>query len=169
MAGLCVGLLMVAAIALVISFSLGPRRMLDVSWPLVILFIFLITPVHELLHAAGFEGGWSSHRVVFGFYPKALGCYAHYHGKIRRTRYIIIAALPLLVLTIMPLAVVAVGRLHYVHLTEVVIANGLASAVDVLAIVAVSRQVPNQSVLINSGMKTYWRPVANKPLDTDAG
>lgn len=162
--GICIAAVIALCIALVVFLSIGPRHVFGVSWPLVILFIFLVLPVHELLHAIGFKGGIASDQVVLGFNPKACGFYAHYGGQMSRNRYVIIAALPLLVLTIIPLAIVVVLQLDYVRLTEIAIANGLASAGDVLSMLIVVGQVPRQSVLINSGMKSYWKPVANKPL-----
>lgn len=158
---ICVALIIAACISLAVSLAIGPSHMASVSWPLVILFILLIIPIHELLHAVGFEDGLASNRIVFGFYPKLFACYAHYIGHIPRSRFILIAALPFLILTIIPLAMVAVFCLDYVHLTEAIISNGLASAGDILTIVFIFRETPPQSILTNSGMKTYWKPVAN--------
>jgi len=153
---ICVG-------AIVLLF-VGPRHVLDLSGPTLMLFIFLIMPIHELLHAVGFKGGVMSRQVVIGFYPKALGLYAHYNGQIPRKRYIIIAALPFLILTAAPLALVAGFRLDHEYLTELVLANGLVSSLDVLAIVIILKETPQRSVLINSGMRTYWKSVANKEM-----
>ena len=162
--GIFTAVLITACIALVVSISVGTRHMLNVSWVRVILFIFLIVPVH----AVGFEGGLVSNQVIFGFYPKALSFYAHYNGKIPRNRYVIIAALPFLILTIIPLSIVAVFRPDHTYLTEIIISNGLASAADLLTIIIISLQIPRQSVLINSGMKSYWKPAADKPLKSDS-
>jgi hypothetical protein len=168
--GLFVALFTVLCITVVLSFSVGVQHVFDLSWPTVILFIFLIVPIHELAHAAGFKGGVMSRQVVFGFYPKVLGCYAHYDGHIPRNRYVIVAALPFLILTIIPLALVAGFGLDHRSLTALVIANGLASSLDLLTIVIVLRETPRRSVLMNSGMKTYWKLAANKALQTsDAG
>ena len=164
MMGVFVAVFIGLSIAVVLSLSVGVQHVLDLSWPMVILFIFLILPIHDLVHAAGFKGGVMSRQVVFGFYPKVLGCYAHYDGQIPRNRYVIIAALPFLVLTAVPLALVAGLRLDYEYLTELIIANGLASSLDVLTVAIILKETPQRSVLMNSGMRTYWRLPANKAV-----
>ena len=42
--------------------------------------------------------------------------------------------------------------------------EALASAGDVLTTLTIIKQVPKRSVLFNSGMKTYWKPVANMAI-----
>ena len=133
------------------------------------LFIILIVPIHEFLHAVIFKGGLTSKRVVFGFYPKVFGFYAYYNGKITRHRYIIIAVFPFLMLTVIPLMVVTLFQVECKYLVEVIFASGMGSGMDILGIIIILRQVPRQSVLISSGMKTYWKPMANKPLELNVG
>jgi len=81
-----------------------------------------------------------------------------------------IAALPFLTLTAMPLAIVVVFRVDYRYLTEIIIANGLASSLDVLTVAILLKETPRRSILIDSGMKTYWRAAANNAVQSsDAG
>jgi hypothetical protein len=148
-------------ICAIASLFVGLEHVIGLSWPAVFLFILLIMPIHELLHAAGFEGGLMSRRVVFGVHPQSLGFYAHYDGPISRHRYIIVAALPFLVLTALPLGFVAGFRLDHDSLTELIIASGLVSSLDVLTIGIILKETPGRSLLVNSGMKTYWRLVAD--------
>ncbi len=68
-----------------------------------------------------------------------------------------------------PLLVVILFQVDYKYLIELAMANGMMSALDVLVIIIVLRQVPRQSILVNIGMNTYWKPVANEPLESDAG
>ncbi len=160
--GILVAVFIAICIGVIISLSVGIKHVLGLSWPMVMLFIFLIMPIHELLHAVGFEGGVISRQVVFGLYPKGFGFYAHYNGQIPRSRYIIVAALPFLILTAIPITIVAGFRLDHKYLTEIIFANGLVSAVDVLTIILILKETPQHSALINSGMKTYWKSVANR-------
>ena len=160
--GIFTAMLITACIALVISLTRGSNYIANVSWPRVILFIFLIVPIHEFLHAVSFKGGITSKRVVFGFYPKMFAFYACYIGKVAWYRYITISTMPFLTLTVIPLIIVILFHLEYTCIVEVIIANGMASAGDVLTIITISKQVPRQSILINSGMKTYWKPAAKK-------
>ncbi|MBN1358962.1 MAG: DUF3267 domain-containing protein [Sedimentisphaerales bacterium] len=135
-----------------------PELVLSVSWPIVMLFIVFVLPVHEFLHAVCFKGGVVSRQAVFGFYPKVLAFYAHCDGMLTRRRYIVISMFPFLVLTVLPLLLVTLIRVEWRYLVEVIFANGLASAGDVLTTIIIARQAPRQSILVNSGMKTYWRP-----------
>lgn len=165
--GILVGLLITAMMALVLL-TRDPKYVTNISWPIVILFIFVVMPIHECLHALSFKGGIISKRVVFGFYPKAIAFYAHYGGIIPWYRYIFIALSPFLMLTLIPLAFIMLLNLDYKYIVEIMFANGLASAGDVLMAFAVIKQVPKRSILINSGIKTYWKPMANSGLQIDA-
>jgi hypothetical protein len=169
LSGLFTAVIVTACIALVVSISIGAGHVLDVSWLRVILFVILVMPFHELIHATGFEGGVTSKRVVFGFDPKVFGFYVHYSGVIPRDRYIAIAALPFITITLLPLIIVVWFGIEYTYLTEIIFSNGLASALDVLTVILILRQVPRQSVLVNSGLKSYWKPVVDKSLALDAG
>lgn len=146
-----------------------PKNFPDVSWLAVILLILPSIPIHELLHAILFPGGPISQRVTIGFYPKAIGFYAHYDGVISKRRYIIIAAGPFLLLTVLPLTVQTVFMPELPYLLELILTNALLSPSDVLAIIFVVRRAPNRSLLINVGMRTYWSDSANKPEEQVRG
>jgi len=160
-------LLIAAFIALVILLTRGSNHIGGMLRPIVLLFIILVIPIHEFLHAVCFKGRLTSKRVIFGFYPKVLGFYAHYIGQVSWYRYIVIAVFPFLILTVIPLIIVIIFNLEYPFVVEVIFANGLASAGDVVTVIIILKQVPRQSILINTGMKTYWKPVSNKPLESD--
>ena len=163
-----------AALAVTIGIALSllardSRLIADISWPTVMLLIVLIVPVHEFLHAVCFKGGFMSRRVVFGFYAKAFAFYAHYRSPVTRRRYITISLFPFLVLTVTPLLIVTLLRAECRYLVEVILANGTASAGDILTVIFVARQAPKESILINSGTRTYWRPAGSRPTELDAG
>jgi hypothetical protein len=155
-AAVCLTLLILFCIALVVTFSVGLRRFFDLSMYVGILSCIVVIPTHELIHAVGFKGGITSDRTVFGFYPKSLSFYAHYCGEISRKRFVLVAALPLLILTAVPLAIVALFTPEGNWLIYLAFANGFASGMDVLTIIILLRQVPRQAVLVNSGAKSYW-------------
>jgi len=149
--------LFIAAFIILLFLTRGSKYISNLSWPSILLLIILIIPIHECLHAICFEGGLTSKRVIFGFFPKLLVFYAHYIGKIRWHRYIIISIFPFLILTLIPLTLVTVFQFDYKYLAELALANGMASAVDVLCVITIFKQAPTNSVLINSGMDTYWK------------
>ena len=156
--GVCMAVCIALCVSAIVLLFVGRAHVFDLSWPAVFVLVFLVLPVHELLHAVGCKGGVISRRIVLGFYPRTLGIYVHYGGRISRSRYIIIAALPFVVLSVVPLVLLVALRLDHEYLTELIMANGLASALDVLTIAIILKETPQRSVLINSGMRTYWRP-----------
>ena len=159
--GLLTALLILALIILVLL-TRGSKYIANVSWPTLMLLIIPLIPVHELLHAVCFKGGLTSQRVLFGLYPKLFACYAAYNGRITWHRYIIIAVFPFLILTVIPLVVVAVFQVECKYLVEIILVNGMAPAVDMLTIITILKQVPRQSIVFSSGMTTYWKPVGSK-------
>lgn len=161
------GLVIAACIIFVLLSAKGIDWILNFSGLAVLLLMIPVMPVHEAIHALCFKGALTSGRVVFGFYPKALGFYAHYDGEISWYRYIVIVAAPFLLLTVMPVLIVVLFRLDYPLLTEAATANGVMSAMDLFAVIIVSKQVPRQAVLVNSGMKTWWRPTSDIPRQSD--
>ena len=154
--GILVALLITAVLNLILL-ARDPKYVTSISWPIVIVFIFIIIPVHELLHAISFKGGLLSKDVTFGFYPRAFAFYADYRGIITRRRYIFISIFPFLMLTLIPLAMVVILKLEPRYSVEIMLANGLASTGDVLTVLFIVKHAPNRSLLINSGMKTYWK------------
>ena len=164
--GVLVALLITAALILVLL-ARDPKYVMNISWPIVILFIFIVMPIHEFLHAISFPGGAISKDVAFGFYPRAFAFYAHYSGIITRHRHILISIFPFIMLTLIPLTVVLVMKLERSYLVEIILAGGLASAGDVLTILYINKHVPRGSILINSGLKTYWKQMDNIRLQNE--
>ena len=159
----------IAGSSFVVLLARDRKYVADVSWLTVILLLIPLIPIHELFHASLFPGGLMSQRVTIGFHPKVLGFYAHYDGMMSRGRYVLIAAGPFLLLTVIPLTVVTIFLVRCAYLAEIILANGLLSAVDILTIILVIRQIPRHSLLINKGMKTYWMQAADNPSESDMG
>jgi len=160
--GVIAGLCMVGLILAVLFIRRG-SDLSEVSWPAVIVLFLPATPIHELIHASLFPGGPLTEKVTLGFYPRAVGCYAHFDGLLSRSRYVLICAGPLLVLTLLPLSVLTVFTPGWPYLLEFILANGLLSSVDILTIMFILKQVPRDSVLVNSGTETYWKVSCNTP------
>jgi len=149
--------LLIAAVIFLLLLTRDSKYISNLSWPSILLLVIPIIPIHECLHAVCFKGGLTSKRVIFGFLPKLFAFYAHYIGKIRWHRYIIILIFPFLILTLIPLTLVTVFQFDYKYLAELALANGMVSAFDVLCVITILKQAPTNSVLINSGMDTYWK------------
>ncbi len=160
--GVIAGLCMVGLILAVLFIRCG-RDMPEVSWPAVILLFLPSTPIHEFMHASLFPGGPLTQKATLGFYPKAVGFYAHFDSVLSRRRYVLICAGPLLVLTLLPLSILTIFRPGWPYFLEFILANGMLSSVDILTIIFVLKQVPRDSGLVNSGTQTYWKASCYTP------
>jgi hypothetical protein len=128
---------------------------------LLLLAFPLLIAVHELIHAAIHpQLGWSRATIV-GVWPSRLIFFAHYDGALSRTRLLAIFAMPMLLLTLVPLALWAA-----VHPPAPVAGwllawcgtwNALFSCGDLVGILLILAQVPRTAIVRNQGWKTYWK------------
>jgi len=118
---------------------------------------FLVLAIHEAVHLIAHPGnGWSNDSVV-GVWPARGVAYAHYDGEISRNRFIVMAALPFVVLSLGPVALFwATGRVN-LWVAFLALLNGIGSAFDLIVIAICLRQIPGNAVLRNKGWETYWR------------
>ena len=77
---------------------------------LVLSFPMLIV-VHELLHAIVHPQFGRSRATILGAWPSRFLFYAHYSGPLTRNRFLAVFAMPFLIITVLPLAVGAIGVL----------------------------------------------------------
>lgn len=155
------GILVAVLVGLTIGallFVVHRESFFQVSWFVVIALIIPTAPVHEILHAILMPGSWFAGRITFGFSPKMLGFYAFYAGVLSRSRFLLIAAGPLLVLTVVPVALMMTFGRGSPLWIEIALANGMLSAADILAILFVSYRIPSGAQIKLNGLKTYWRP-----------
>jgi len=89
-----------------------PLRIL-VGLAVVVGTVLLALAIHEAVHLIAHPGnGWSKESVL-GIWPSRGVAYAHYDGQISRNRFILMAALPFIVLSLGPVAVFwASGRVN---------------------------------------------------------
>jgi hypothetical protein len=124
-------------------------------FPALILF-------HELLHAVVHPGWGLSQATIIGAWPRRLLFYAHYSGPLSRNRFLCVFAMPFLVITVLPLGMVA-GGLHPPTIIRWAVAwastfNALAACGDYFGMALVFFQVPRAAVVQNQGWRTYWKP-----------
>jgi hypothetical protein len=125
-------------------------------------FIGLI-PLHETLHLISHPGFGFSQRSVIGAWLSRLLLFAVYLGPMRRARFLTALAAPFVILSLVPLPVMALGKaiplsgesLHRLALLSLV--NGVASAGDLVGLGLVGFQVPRGAILQDKGWKTYWK------------
>ncbi len=127
----------------------------------LLLFFVLLIAVHELLHAVVHPKFGLSRATILGFWPRTCLFYAHYLGELTCNRFLLVLALPTLILTALPLALAAGGLLppsplrQWAFYTSLV--NAMAAGGDFLGILLLFAQVPGAARVQNQGWRTYWR------------
>jgi hypothetical protein len=118
--------------------------------------MFAIFPIHEFLHAIAHPDFGMSRKTIVGAWPSHLLFYAHYDGPRSRERLLVGVAMPLLLMTLLPLII---GVVFCHPSTEVAFfssLNALGVGVDILLMVILFWQVPPRANVFNQGWRTYW-------------
>lgn len=121
----------------------------------VILIIILIIVLHELIHLLFIPNFIRSDKTYVGLIW--LGGFVATEEVITKSRYIIIAIAPFVIISLIaPLILGAFGLLTTL-VKLFMLLNALASSVDILNLLIILKQVPGNSVLRQNGSKTYWK------------
>lgn len=141
-----------------VSFSTAESHWLTLGMALS--FPVLVV-VHELLHAVVHPGWGTSPATVIGAWPSRLLFYAHYCGPLSRDRFLAVFAMPLLVITGLPLLLAALDWLP-AWSTPVLawfsIWNALFACGDMVGFLLILAQIPRRAIVQNQGWRTYWKP-----------
>jgi hypothetical protein len=148
-----------AGIVAVLWLTLTPLSEVTIQLSLSTFFLTFaaIVIVHELAHAAVHPGGGLSPRTILGVWPARLVFYAHYDGEMSRNRFIAVFLMPLIVISLLPLAVSAVTQIPMPWLAFVSTFNALLACVDILGAGMLLTQLPATAIARNQGWQTYWR------------
>ena len=141
-------------ISLLVESSVFFRVCLLLSVPALIV-------VHELLHAVVHPDFGRSRLTIIGAWPSRLLFYAHYSGPLTRDRFVAVLAMPFLVITVLPLAVVATGVLPpgvTMAAAWFSTCNALFACGDYFGIGLILAQVPRSAIVQNKSWRTYWKP-----------
>ena len=122
--------------------------------------LILLIPVHEFLHAVAQPGWGLSPRSVIGFWPAKMLFYAHYEGSMSRNRFLLIMAMPYLILAWLPIPFLALFQvfdwtlitalaLAYLSLIGSVFACG-----DAVGFWVILSQFPASAFVRNKGWRT---------------
>jgi hypothetical protein len=120
-----------------------------------ILIIYAIIVIHEIIHLIFIPHFLHSDTTCFGL--SWFGGFAYTEEVITKARYIVIGAMPFLVISV--LFVVILGSIGYLTplLKLVCILNALASSVDFFNILLVLMQVPKRGTIVMNGPLTYFK------------
>ena len=120
---------------------------------LITIIIFLI--IHELLHALFIPNILKSNRTYWGF--NGMFAFVYTEEKIKKSRFIIISVMPYLILSfISPIVLSSLGVLNG-FLCFLCLLNAGGSCVDLLNIILISKQAPNDSYILSNGHNTYYK------------
>ena len=126
----------------------------------LLIFLLLLPSsivVHELLHAALHPRQGRSRRTILGFWPRHAFFFAHYEGRMSRSRFLILLLLPVSVLTVPPLVTCAILGYRPEWVAMITALNGAFGAGDVVGALRVLKYIPSNAIVRNRGWYTWWR------------
>lgn len=163
MAGLIIGLLsLMYAGGEVVIWRSGEGSSSTSQVVLILAIVLASIPVHEFVHALTHPHFGLSSKSILGFWLARGLFYAHYEGEMSRNRFLVILAMPFLILSMLPVAIMAlIGFLAPSevpgNLGFVAIVNSLFAAGDALGFAVVLSQIPSAAVVRNKGWKSFWK------------
>jgi hypothetical protein len=137
--------------------------------PGVVLGVSLVLLVHEMLHALALPDSRFTDATTLGWWPKAAMPYVAYRGELTRNRSVIVAVVPFLALSLVPLFVGACVSYAPSWLVAVSVINGFGSSGDLIGAFLLFIGVPSSGVVRNKGIGTWWRIPAEQALPANAG
>lgn len=115
--------------------------------------------LHEMLHAVPLAVAGHSENLVMGFWPRHLAPYVAVVGAVPLKTQLLSGALPLVILSVLPLLASLVLPSAALWLALLSVVNVLGSAADLIMLLLLLRQVPRGAVIRNQGFSTWWRAV----------
>lgn len=123
-----------------------------------LLFSIVLTILaHELIHAAAHPKADPNGNSIIGFWPAKVVFYAAYLGPVSRNRFLLTLLLPLIVISILPLALGALFQIESSWAAYISIVNVALAAGDIFGAMLILAQVPNIGTICNQKSQTYWK------------
>ncbi len=127
-----------------------------------LVIVILLIPIHELIHAFCTPSFGLTSQTLIGVWPSKLLFFAYYEGAISRNHFLLIFLAPFIVLSILPIGIVALAGV--ISLSPAVISslvllsllNGGAASGDLLGFGLALFQIPAKAQVRNKGWRTYW-------------
>ena len=128
----------------------------------ILAIVILSIPVHELMHALAHPHYGLSSNSILGLWLSRGLFYAHYEGEMSRNRFLMILAFPYLILSLLPIASIALIGLAApatvpTYLAVAALINSILVSGDAVGFVLLLSQVPSAAVVRNKGWRSYWR------------
>lgn len=131
-------------------------------WQLAIIASFpVLILVHELLHAAVFPKFGFGNQSLIGCWPSRMLFYAYHNGPLSRDRFLLVFAMPFLVISVVTLLIGAcvpmpetVGSI----LAWFSIWNAFFACGDIVGFALILVQVPREAIVRNKSWRSFWKP-----------
>jgi len=119
-----------------------------------ILLVVLLLIIHELLHLIFIPNFIKSEKTIIGL--TWFGGFVVTEEKIEKSRFIWITIAPFITISVILPLVLSYCGLLTTTLKFLIILNSMASCVDMLNLLLIIKQVPQDGALKSNGQKTYW-------------
>jgi hypothetical protein len=115
--------------------------------------------VHELIHAVCYPRFGFSPSTMIAVWPSKMLFLAIHFDALRRNRLLLVYAMPLLVISILPLVVCrSLGATPAILVLPSTV-NALCAGGDIFCFFLILSQVPRQAIVRNQGWSTWWKAV----------
>jgi hypothetical protein len=115
--------------------------------------VVLIVPIHEAIHFLSYPAG--PDRGI-GVWPRKLMFYAYTTGPVTRGRFIACLAMPFVVLTVLPSALLLATGAQSIWIFAAVLVHTSMCGGDALIVYLLLTRVPAGAVCRNRGWATYY-------------
>jgi hypothetical protein len=150
---------MLCMATLLLWLVLAPFHPIRIDYATLLAGAILVLVLHELAHAVAFSCGrargvrvecaWLRHRPQL-----------RYRGAVSRAHYLGVLVAPIVVVSLLPIAVSASLSLHSGDLVLVSMLNALVSGGDATAAALLVLQVPRRACVERRGDRVVWKPLA---------
>jgi hypothetical protein len=151
-----IGMAASAAIILLWIYLTPVTKDPDVNPLLLGAVMLAVFPAHELIHALVHPGYGATRDSIVAAWPSRMLFYAHYAGELTCRRFVAVLGMPLLVISVLPLAISALSGHACVSVAFASAFNALAAGGDLFAIGGLLVQVPPSATVRNFGWRTYY-------------
>lgn len=124
---------------------------------LVILGALALIPLHEVIHALCMPRPRPGEEILLGWWRERWVCYAFFTGEQSRERLLSVLLAPLLLLSLLPLALLRLSGTPASTLAQILVAHAFLCGGDLVGACLVARQVPRRARVRNLGWLSYWK------------
>ncbi len=140
----------------VFSYSIYAKSNADSILLITLLSIALIAVPHELVHLLLMPNVGLSNSSMVGFWPKKLIFYAFHVGQMSKLRILAVVAGPLIVLTVLPLAVSTALGITSNVIGLAALSNALVTGVDTITFCKLLLEVPKSGCIRLNGDNIFY-------------